>query len=39
MPLNVLIMNDSERMQNVIRRIVNLSGSDLGVILAAENGR
>jgi len=39
MSLNVLIVDESEVMRNVIRRSVNLSGFELDVILAALEGR
>ena len=38
MALNVLIVDDSEVMRSVIRRIVNLSGFELGMVLEAEHG-
>ena len=39
MALNVLIVDDSEVMRRVIKRIVNLSGFELGTILEAGHGK
>ncbi len=38
MALNVLIVDDSEVMRRVIRRIMTLSGFEFGMILEAEHG-
>ncbi|MFC1490088.1 response regulator [Candidatus Latescibacterota bacterium] len=38
MVLNILIVDDSEIMRKVIRRIVSLSGFELGEVYEAENG-
>ncbi len=38
MALNVLIVDDSEVMRKVIKRVVNLSGFELGEVFEAENG-
>ena len=39
MSFNVLIVDDSDVMRKVIRRVVNLSGLDLGDIFEASNGQ
>ena len=38
MSFNVLIVDDSEVMRNVIQRVLNLSGFDLGTVHQAGNG-
>ncbi|MFC1552574.1 response regulator [Candidatus Latescibacterota bacterium] len=38
MVLNILIVDDSEVMRKVIRRIMSLSGFELGVVMEAEHG-
>ncbi len=38
MVLNILIVDDSEVMRKVIRRIMNLSGFELGIVMEAEHG-
>lgn len=38
MVLNILIVDDSEVMRKVIRRIVNLSGFEIGMVFEAEHG-
>jgi len=38
MVLNILIVDDSEVMRKVIRRIMSLSGFELGIVMEAEHG-
>ena len=38
MSLNVLIVDDSEVMRKIIRRTVNLSGFEIGMVFEAEDG-
>lgn len=39
MSFNVLIIDDSFSMRRIIRRILSISGFDLGLVLEAANGR